>query len=76
MEEPLFVDGWTGGDEIKLLLAIEELGYGNWLVVCHDQIIPLRRGQFAAINLAKCCIILLNSNLQSISTHMDRFTLL
>ena len=30
MESPLFCDGWSGADELKLLDVIEEQGYGNW----------------------------------------------
>jgi hypothetical protein len=30
MEEPLFSEGWSGHDEVNLLNAIEEHGYGNW----------------------------------------------
>ena len=28
----LFVEGWTGEDELSLLKAIEHFGYGNWCV--------------------------------------------
>ena len=28
----LFVEGWTGEDELRLLKAIEDFGYGNWCV--------------------------------------------
>ena len=30
MEEPIFTEDWSFGDEIKLLGALERLGIGNW----------------------------------------------
>jgi transcriptional adapter 2-alpha len=30
MEEPIFTDDWSFGDEIKLLGGLERLGIGNW----------------------------------------------
>ena len=30
MDEPLFCRGWNGEQELRLLTAIEENGYGNW----------------------------------------------
>ena len=32
MESGLFSDYWTGREELKLLEAIDEYGYGNWRV--------------------------------------------
>ena len=30
MEQPIFTEDWSFGDEIKLLGAIARLGIGNW----------------------------------------------
>ncbi len=30
MESGLFCDDWTGKEELQLLEAIDEYGYGNW----------------------------------------------
>ena len=30
MDQPLFCRGWNGEQELRLLTAIEENGYGNW----------------------------------------------
>ena len=32
MDSGLFSDDWTGREELKLLEAIDEYGYGNWQV--------------------------------------------